>query len=208
MSGPASLLWVAVLLVLGQVGLILTPYLADTAPVVLVALRPQPEFVTLFSSQIPFVVMVSVVAPLRWVLHANFVELGRWAGRGIASRSRTGSWLLARAENPRVVKLLLLSCLFHLGTPVDLVLGVANVDRRTVRIVLAIGALLTTVLFILLGLALSRYTTALIEWISQQREVAALVFVALAIISGGLSWRYVRVGREFDHRSRDNSIKD
>ncbi|HZL64796.1 MAG TPA: hypothetical protein VFD50_07670 [Thermoleophilia bacterium] len=167
---------------MSQVGLVLTPYLANRAPLLLLALRPQPEFVVLLGGNVPALAVVAVVVPLRWLVHFVYVEFGRWTGSAVLSRTRVGRWLQPRLADPRVSRLLLLSCLVHLGTPVDVALGAGGVDRRHVTLMLAAGSLVTTILFVTVGVQLAPLTRPALNWVVENRPVATAVCAALALV--------------------------
>lgn len=178
-----------------QLGLVLAPALADRAPLVLLALRPQLEFVILLSPQVPPFAAVAVVAPLRWLIHLVYVEVGRWAGRGPLYETRAGRWIATRLERPRISVLLLCSCLVHPGTPIDLALGAGGVDRRRVAVVLAAGSLLTTTLFVAVGEVGSHLSEQALGWLTEHRGGATVACAALALISVSLSRRALRRAR-------------
>lgn len=182
LAGRRSLAWALVFAATAQLGLLLTPYLVDRVPLVLLALRPQPEFVLLLAGLTPAVAIIAVVAPLRWLLHMVYVEVGRWAGDAVLVRTRLGRWLLPRLAQRRVSQLLLLSCLVHLGTPVDLALGAGRVGRLSVAFVLGVGSLVSTALFVTVGQQLAPVTGAALRWVIENRPLATFICATFALV--------------------------
>lgn len=185
-----------------QVGLALTPHLIDRAPVLLLLLRPQLEMVLLLSGIVDPLIVIAVVAPLRWLVHFTYTELGRSVGPTILLRSRTGRRVTARLANCWTRRALLLSCLVHLGTPVDLALGSTGTPRRQVALVLGLGALLSTSFYVMIGRALVPTAAQVLDWIVENRVRATVAFA----IAGVAAWLVTR--RSFPTESADPARRD
>jgi hypothetical protein len=145
----------------------------------LLLLRPQTEMILLLSGQLPPLVLVLIAVPLRLLFHVAYYELGRWSGTAFVTRSPAGRWALAKARHPLVGQVLLLSCLVHQSTPVDLTLGARATPRRMVIPMLATGVLVSTLVLVYLGkeLGLSRW---LVKLLLEHRTVAAGVLLTVA----------------------------
>jgi hypothetical protein len=195
-AGQRSLICALCFILTAQLALVLTPTLVDRAPLLLLGLRPQPEMVVLLAGQVSPMAIVALVVPLRWLLHMTYVELGRWAGDAVLTRSRSGRWLRSRLKGRRVLSVLLASCLLHLGTPVDLALGAGGVDRRRAAMVVAAGSLISTVLFVTAGWYLAPVTEALLEWIVEHRVAASLAGAVLGVVGLLTGLRLLRAPRD------------
>jgi hypothetical protein len=207
-TGRRSVAWALAFATASQLGLALTPQLADRAPLVLLALRPQPEFMVLLSGQSSAIAVVAVVAPLRWLVHFVYVEVGRWAGQGPLYKTRPGRWIVDRLGDRRTSWVLLWSCLIHLSTPVDIALGAGGTSRRRVAIMLAAGSLLTTTFYVTVGTAISPLSSRVLGWLVEHRAGATVVSAALAVAGFVLLYRTLSAeGNRRGHSVTPNTPK-
>jgi hypothetical protein len=193
LAGRRSVWWALAFAGVAQLGLALSPYLVDRAPLLLLVLRPQPELVVLLAGHAPAFAVIAIVAPLRWTLHLVYFEVGRWAGGDVLVRSQPGRWLLPRLANRQLSRLLMLVCLVHLSTPVDLALGAGRVDRSRVALLLAVGSVVTTVLFVAVGVQMAPVTARALTWVVDNRPVAAAFALAAALVGLIAAQRRLRV---------------
>lgn len=184
LAGRRSIASALALALAAQIGLALTPYLVDRVPVALLLLRPQLELVLLVAGNLDPLVVIAVVAPLRWLTHFTYTEVGRYVGPIVLMRTRTGRLITKRLELRWTRRALLVTCLVHLGTPVDLALGASGAPRRHVGWVIAAGAVVTTTMYTLVGKALAPTTAHVIAWVIEHRPLATVVLA----LAGSIGW--------------------
>lgn len=191
MRGKASVVVVLLLLGMSQTGLALLPFLVQHAPVALLVLRPQPEMMVLVTPSLSPVVIVLVAAPLRLLIHVAYYELGRWGGEGVVSRTRAGAWALKALSRKWIGATLLISCLLHQSTPVDMALGARGTARRNVEPALAFGVSLSSVLIVWLGIQLTPFSASVLEFFREHRLATAIAVGTLAVVGFLVSGRQV-----------------
>ncbi|EWM12069.1 hypothetical protein [Kutzneria sp. 744] len=176
--GAWSVLAVLVILAAGQTGLALLPVLALRAPLALLALRPQPEMMLLLAGKLSPVDIVLVAVPLRLLIHISYFELGRWGGEMLVARTRAGAWALNALSRRWLGMVLVISCLVHQSTPVDMALGARGTRRRPVVIALLAGVTISSILLVWLGTHLTPYSAAVLAVIGDH-PLATLVLVGV-----------------------------
>ncbi|MGI8335195.1 hypothetical protein ACRYCC_35045 [Actinomadura scrupuli] len=181
--GSGSVVCVVALYLASLIGLAALSVLIDHARLVLLVLRPSTEVILLTEKELPALLILAIVVPLRTFFHIAYYELGRWAGGLAVERMRAGRWLLPKLRHPMVVGLVLASCLIHQSTPVDLALGAQRADRRMAYPAIAAGVLMWTCLLIYLG---ARFATGLGQvsrLITEHRLAVVVVLVPVILIT-------------------------
>lgn len=187
MRGWKSAIWVVAFMLANQVGLAALSILATSAPVLLLVLRPQPEVMLLLSSRMEVAAVILIAAPVRFLIHLSYYELGLWSGQRFMVRTRVSRWLLAAAERPRPGRLLIVLSLLHPSSPLDLALGARSTSRMRVVIALAIGALTSTTAFAYTGQQLLPLSTRMLSFVEENTVVTTLIASAAAVTACGLS---------------------
>ncbi|MFD8495895.1 hypothetical protein [Amycolatopsis sp. NPDC059657] len=192
--GAWSVLAVLGILAASQTGLALFPLLTSYAPLALLALRPQPEIMVLLTARLSPIVIVLVAVPLRLLIHVSYYELGRWGGGRLVSRTRAGAWALKALSRPWLGVVLLVSCLAHQSTPVDMALGARGSRRAHTVIALLMGVTVSSILLVWLGTELAPLSAELLATLGEHRFIA--LFGVIALTTFALStWQLVRTAK-------------
>lgn len=181
--GAWSVVAVLVIVAAGQTGLALLPILATQAPWALLMLRPQPEMMVLLTGRLSPVEIVVIAAPLRLLIHLSYYELGTWGGRRLVSRTRAGAWALRALSRPWLGAALLISCLVHQSTPVDMALGARGTRRWQVVVALLVGVTLSSILLVWLGTHLTPFSARVLALLSENPLRTFLIVGILAVIT-------------------------
>ncbi|WP_148088686.1 hypothetical protein [Saccharothrix texasensis] len=175
------------ILAASQTGLALLTVLVEKAPLALLVLRPQPEIMVLLTGRLPPMVIVLVAVPLRLLIHIAYYELGRWGGERLVSRTRAGAWALRALSRRWLGAALLVSCLVHQSTPVDMALGARGTARHRVIAALVFGVSLSSVLIVWLGTQLTPFSAEILEFLREHPLATAAVVSVLALVTFVLS---------------------
>jgi hypothetical protein len=178
---------VLAILAASQVGLALLPVLVERSPLVLLVLRPQPEVMVLLTGRLSPVVVVLVAVPLRLLIHVAYYELGRWGGERLVASTRAGKWALRALSRRWLGVVLLVSCLVHQSTPVDMALGARGTARRHVVAALVFGVSVSSVLIVWLGTQLTPFSAEVLGFLREHPLAATSVVGALALVTFVLS---------------------
>ena len=177
------------LLALGWVGLASSAALYDTAPLLLVALRPTPSIILLAGPHAPFAAALVVAAVGRCLF--DVAVFGTF-------RNNIRSFLLPRPLGGRLVRWLsrrgterglLWFCLVNTNIPVDTALGTSSVPwRRFVRFVGA-GSVITSAVYLLSSRAVSGTSADVVSWIDRNLALFILATATLGAVQAFVLWR-------------------
>lgn len=134
-----------------HLGLALVPLLLESAPWVLAVLRPSNDSLLLLKPSLGWV-PVLLIAPLRWLLHVTYFELGRSGGPLVAALASPRFRSLANVTRlRRFSRLAVIVVVVWPNTVFDVLLGAVWRSRRSAYLALACGVIFSTALTTLIG---------------------------------------------------------
>lgn len=179
---------VALLLGLGWIGLASATTLHDTAPLLLIAMRPTPSIILLAGPYAPFGAALVVAAVGRCLF--DLAVFG-------ASRNNVRSFLLPRPLGGRLVRWLsrrgterglLWFCLLNTNIPVDTALGTASVPwRRFVRFV-GTGSVISSTVYLLASRAVTGPTADAVDWVDRHLTLFIGAMVLVGAVQAVVLW--------------------
>jgi hypothetical protein len=174
---------------LGWVGLASAPALHDTAPLLLIALRPTPSVILLAGPHAPFAAALVVAAVGRCLFDVAIFG---------SARNNVRSFLLPRSLGGRLVRWLsrrgterglLWFCLVNTNIPFDTALGASTVAwHRFVRFA-GSGAVISSTVYLASSRAVSGISTDAVSWIDRNLTLFILAVAAIGTVQALVSWR-------------------
>jgi hypothetical protein len=182
---------------LGALGLALVPALADSAPLLLIALRPTWAILLLVGGEVPFVPALLIAAVFRALVDVGYFGLARNNIRSVLAGRLGGGRLVEWLSKRGTQRPLLWFCLVNTNAAVDAALGAGAVPLRRFLRFLIPGTLLSSTFYLLAARAVAPWTRDVVTWLDENMTFLILGGIALAVaqVAGHVGLRRLRRGR-------------
>jgi len=192
-----SLLLLLTVSAINTAGLVLVPTLAADQPLLLVALRPTPTVLTLVAGRIDLVLLLLVTLPTRLLIDVAYFLAARYGGLALVERYAWSAVLVRPFSRRWAVRSLLAVALFSTSIPVDVALGLGPTRLRVFLTVGTVGALTSTVFWVVVSRSAQRPSGTVVDWFSAHTVLATMaILLAMGAVTALQIWRRGRKVRQ------------